>query len=87
MKPFDYRPSEDDKEELDWEDNWLSNSLAFASEIVTPKACTTPGSVMARISNYLWTSCPCCLFWRGAVFGAAIPTIAVALLALAIYVF
>lgn len=87
MRPFDFRPTEDSKEDLDWEDNWLSNTIAWVTEQVMPQACSTPTTVMARIANYLWTSCPCCLFWRGALFGASIPTIAVALLALAIYVF
>jgi hypothetical protein len=87
MKPFDFRPTEDDKEELDWEDNWLSNTIAWLTTQVMPDACSTPGNIMPRISNYLWTSCPCCLFWRGALFGAVAPTIVIALIVLAIYVF
>lgn len=85
--PFTYRPEIDDNEEVEWEDNWLSNAFAWFSDLLTPKGCETHGAVMATISNYLWTSCPCCLFWRGAVFGAFIPTIAIVLFAVAMYVF
>lgn len=67
--PFKYRPL--DPDEIDWEDNPLSNFLAWASDILLPKACSTPGTIMSRISNYMWTSCSCCLFWRGAVMGVA----------------
>lgn len=34
--------------------------------------CDTPDRIPARIFAALGTSCPCCAFWRGAVFGAAV---------------
>lgn len=67
MKPFDHRPN--DPEDIDWEDNPVSNSLAWASEQVTFKYCGTPNHWTSRISNYMWTDCSCCLFFRGIVVG------------------
>lgn len=85
MNPFQYRPN--DSEDLDWEDNWLSNSMAFVSDKVFPKLCKDGSQYIVRFTNYIWTSCPCCLFVRGAIFGAMAISFPIAILAAAIYVF
>lgn len=80
QNPFTYRPVTwdvdlgliADDEVLDWEDNWLSNALAWASDTFMPNACENPEGWMTRVSIYFWAECPCCLFWRGALFGATI---------------
>ena len=66
--PLKFRP--DDPDETDWEDNPLSNAMAWASRTVWPRACATPEHWTSRLSAPLWTDCPCCLWWRGAIFGA-----------------
>lgn len=69
MNPFKYRP--ESPEDTDWEDNWLSNSLAWASRTLLPKFCGEPEHWASRLANYFWTDCPCCLFYRGFIFGVA----------------
>lgn len=74
QNPFKYRPESapagDGEEPDDWEDNTASNALAWASQVVTPAWCSTPEHWTSRLSNAMWTSCPCCLFFRGALVGA-----------------
>ena len=60
---------------VEWEDNWLSNTFAWASHKITPTWCQTPEHFTARIANYLWTDCPCCLLWRGLTVGAFVATL------------
>ena len=79
--PFRYRPSEPDAdvdhdgEKPDWEDNWLSNFLAWGSTNFTPTWCQSPTDWASRFALYLWTSCPCCMLFRGLALGffASIP--------------
>jgi hypothetical protein len=82
--PFRYRPEmpvdPNDGETDEWEDNWLSNALAWASRVFTKNWCDTPEHWTSRISNYLWTSCPCCLFFRGAILGVILGVVSGALL-------
>lgn len=60
----------------DWENNALSNGLAWASELFIPTWCKTPDHWTSKVSNYFWADCACCLFWRG-VAVSAIPWITV----------
>lgn len=73
MNPFRYRPTSppagDGDEPDEWSDNWLSNLMAWLSQVVTPQWCQTPGHWTARVADYLFTSCPCCLVFRGLVLG------------------
>lgn len=63
--PFTYRP--EDPEDLDWEDNWASNSMAWASDRFLGDIC---GGWIGRATNVLWTDCPCCLAIRWLLVGA-----------------
>jgi hypothetical protein len=54
---------------VEWEDNFLSNTFAWASYVLVPDWCQTPEHFTSRFTQYLFTDCPCCLFWRGLTFG------------------
>lgn len=53
----------------EWQDNWLSNGVAWASRAFLPAWCHAPGHWTSRVVAYLHTSCPCCLFFRGLALG------------------
>jgi hypothetical protein len=76
--PFRYRPIEADVKG-DWEDNWLSNFLAWASQVFIEPWCNTPAHWSSKIANYFWAECPCCLFYRGALFGIVLMLFALAI--------
>lgn len=59
-----------DGEVDDWEDNWLSNSFAWASKAFFKGWCDTPEHWTSRFTVYLYTTCGCCLIWRGVFLGA-----------------
>jgi hypothetical protein len=73
--PFRFRPPEqedvdhDGKTVDDWEDNALSNFLAWSSQTFMPNWCQTPEHWTSRSANYLYTSCPCCMIFRGVFLG------------------
>jgi len=73
QNPFKYRPQDpaigDDTEPDFWEDNWLSNFMAAASQVVTPNWCETEEHWTSKVTEYLFTTCPCCLIWRGLFLG------------------
>lgn len=73
MSIFRYRPQDT---EDDWEDNAVSNAMAWVSLKFFPSMCGSPTSLVVRATNYFWTSCPCCLFLRGAVVGATVAAVA-----------
>lgn len=54
----------------EWADNWLSNFMAFVSLILLDSWCKDADHWTARITEYLFTTCPCCLLWRGLSVGA-----------------
>lgn len=92
-KPFKakyYRPNwapEGSPEEEDWADNPMSNSMAWWSTKLFPRWCKEEGHWSGRLTNYLWTLCPCCLLMRGAALGfisGAVSTGAVALIVMLI---
>jgi hypothetical protein len=84
--PFKYRPTDADVKG-DWEDNAVSNFLAWASQVFIEPWCNTPEHWTSKISGYFWAECPCCLFFRGVLIGLLISTIPIAILAWAMYVF
>jgi hypothetical protein len=73
--PFRFRPPEQDdvdhdgKTVDDWEDNALSNALAWSSTTFVPMWCQTPEHWTSRLADYLYTSCPCCMIFRGLSLG------------------
>jgi hypothetical protein len=54
---------------VEWEDNALSNTFAWVSYAILPTWCQTPEHFTSRFTQYLFTDCPCCLFWRGITVG------------------
>lgn len=68
INPFKYRPPLENHDEdfLDWDDNALSNALAWASDTFMPTACD-PDHWMNKVADKFWAECSCCLFWRGVV--------------------
>jgi hypothetical protein len=53
----------------EWSDNWLSNFFAWSSHKFVPAWCQTPEHFSSRITQWLWTDCPCCMLWRGIALG------------------
>lgn len=79
INPFTFRPgpaadTDKDGEIADWEDNALSNSLAWASTVFTPMWCQSDTHWTAKFATHLWTSCPCCMVFRGITIGAVLTT-------------
>ena len=54
---------------VEWEDNWLSNLLAYVSYKFLPNWCQTPEHWTSRVTQYLFTDCPCCILFRGLSIG------------------
>jgi len=54
---------------VEWEDNWLSNAMAWVSYFALSDWCQTPEHFSSRLTRYLFTDCPCCLLWRGLALG------------------
>lgn len=76
MAPWNYRPEHragfDPAEDEEWEDNGISNALAYASQTVTPNWCASAEHWTVRLVLYLWADCSCCLFYRGVTLGLAL---------------
>lgn len=76
--PFKYQPQEADHENPDepspdeWANNWLSNFMAWFSHRFLGPWCSTEGHWTSRVTQFLFTSCPCCLLWRGFTLGAIV---------------
>ena len=79
---FTYRGDPNPGSPVEWEDNALSNTMAWASHKLTPAWCQSPGHWSSRLSAYLWSDCPCCLFFRGVVLGLGLGFLSAWLLAL-----
>ena len=67
VNPLKYRPL--DPEEEDWSDNAVSNAMAWASKLLVKNWCHKENHWTGKLSNYLWTLCPCCLLLRGFFLG------------------
>ena len=65
--PFKYRPPI--TEDLGWEDNWLSNGMAWASAHFCPGWCQKQNHWTVDMLDYLWADCACCLLFRGLALG------------------
>lgn len=65
----------------EWADNAVSNAMAWASAKFLPAWCKNPGHWTARVTQYFFTDCPCCLLFRGIVVGGALALVFVAALA------
>ena len=83
INPFRFRPETPDNapgpeaDDLDggtgnWQDNWLSNAMAWGSRAFFPSWCDTPRHWTSRVTDYFHTSCPCCLFFRGTTIGVVL---------------
>lgn len=73
INPFKFRPNEafeDEPAPDEWADNWLSNFIAWAALTFVGPWCSTETHWTSRVTNYLFTSCPCCLLFRGLAIGA-----------------
>src|SRR6187401_3140961 len=57
---------------VEWEDNWLSNNLAWISYHWFPTWCQTEDHWTSRVTQYLFTDCPCCILFRGLSIGFGI---------------
>lgn len=57
--------------EVEWADNGVSNTMAWLSTKVTPTWCQTEDHWTSRLTQNLFTDCPCCLLFRGIVMGLA----------------
>lgn len=68
--PWIYRPLNSD--DPDWEDNAVSNSMAWASDTVVPKWCKEDGHWTFKVTKPLWAECTCCLTFRGVIIGLAL---------------
>lgn len=87
--PFRYRPhweevlgpGESPEDESDWEDNWLSNSMAWVSDSLFPNWCSEEDHWTLKVTGYIWAECSCCLtiraFLLGTLVGGAATTLAV----------
>lgn len=80
INPFRFRPHTPDTtpepgakaldgDTGDWADNWLSNGMAWGSRAFMSSWCDTPQHWTSRLNDYLHTSCPCCLLFRGVTIG------------------
>jgi len=85
-----FRPEHDTRvddlsDPIEWEDNALSNALAATSFYLLPKFCQSETHWSSRFSNYFYTTCPCCGFYRGLTV-AAIPLIIIILILTALLI-
>jgi hypothetical protein len=71
FRPSDLEPfgDPDPDSPVEWEDNGLSNFMAWFSHRFLRSWCQTPQHWTSRLTQYLWTDCPCCLLFRGIVVG------------------
>lgn len=65
--PWAYRPSGPD--ELDWEDNAVSNSIAWLSQQIVPTWCSDENHWTVKFTGFLWAECYCCVAFRWATAG------------------
>jgi hypothetical protein len=77
VNPLHFRPENDDRvdtskeDATDWEDNALSNLYAWASWRFVPRWCEQHDHITSRWANAVFTTCPCCMFYRGLSMGIA----------------
>jgi len=66
-RPWTYRPT--DPEQPDWEDNALSNAMAWASDTFVGNWCKQDDHWTFAVTKPIWTECSCCLTFRGVILG------------------
>lgn len=71
--PFKFRPS--NPEDEDWTNNHVSNFMAWSSQMFLKNWCHKEGHWTGKLSNYLWTLCPCCLLMRGFFLGVILTSV------------
>lgn len=69
-----FRPEDDPhpNSPVEWADNRVSNTFAWVSYRFLPGWCESDDHWTSRATQYLFTDCPCCLFFRGVVVGLII---------------
>lgn len=77
--PFKYRPDDNDPDALDWEDNAVSNAMAWVSDSLFPSWCGGEDHFTNRLTAYLWAECSCCLSVRFFAIGAIVGSILTAI--------
>lgn len=77
-------PTEEDGP-VEWADNSLSNTMAYASYKLTPGWCQSEDHWTARLTRYLFTDCPCCMLFRGLAVGTAAGLLAGVLLSVMVW--
>lgn len=62
-----FRPEHDPRQggPVEWADNDVSNFFAWASYKFVPGWCQTEDHWTSRLTQSLFTDCPCCLLFRG----------------------
>lgn len=70
QRPWTYRP--ESPEDPDWEDNAVSNTMAWVSSILMPSWCSHEDHWTAKVTGYLWAECSCCLSIRWLIVGAVL---------------
>ena len=81
--PWHYRPNEKQVEQgYGWEDNSLSNALAWGSDTFLPASwCGLRPHWTGAVVNYLWTDCTCCLCARFFFLGVALAALTFGIIA------
>ncbi len=79
INPFRFRPAPGG---LDWENNKISNAMAYFSQLLVPKWCQSEEHWTAKVFNYFWAECGCCLLFRGITVGFLLGTAISAAIAL-----
>lgn len=69
IAPWRYGPPPEGGDELVWEDNWLSNSMAWFTDTFLPNWCKVEDHWTVSVLNYFYAECACCLLFRGITVG------------------
>jgi len=76
VAPWRFRPENDprnvgdaEEDRVDWEDNAASNVMAWTSHKVLPNFCQTDDHWTGKLAKVFFTTCPCCMLWRGITIG------------------
>lgn len=71
MNIFNHRPPCEGQPGCEsWEDNKISNAMAWSSDLIGATPLCKRESWMTKVVIYVWADCGCCLFWRGVALGA-----------------
>jgi hypothetical protein len=59
----------------DKQGNPLDQLFTWGAETFTPTWCQTEEHWTSRLTDYLYTDCPCCLMWRALIVGFIFGTV------------